>query len=123
MAKLTKEEREQAKERLRWEVRECAPDGTATLLIVCTGGSSSVLGQKAYFSVDVIGIRDARPRILACISWDIHVALGYRMAKAHTIMIPGCGDNRSHHIAIASDLAKLCQHPVQVEGDYRGVVR
>lgn len=121
MPKFTKEEREQAKQRLRDMCRECAPDGTATLLIVHTGGRPSSNGRSDYFNVEVLNIYQGRPAISAWLNRNLHMALGYRMAKDGALMVPGCGYNKAHHIA--SDLAHLCQHPVQVEGSYRGVVR
>lgn len=124
MDKFTKEEREQAKERLRAMCRECAPDGASTLLIACTGSRPSFIvadDRSDCFSVEVLTIHQGRPVITGRLNHPLHVALGYRQSKDGSVEVPGYGYSKAHHIA--SEIASLCGHPVQVNGSYQGVVR
>jgi len=114
---MTKKQREatEAWERIADSIRDCGPEGKATLLIQSVGRRPSSGGITELINVEVMRMgEDGRPEIAEWLSFNVAKAFGYRFNQAvEAISMGGYGYCRASEIA--SDLARKAGFAVRVQ--------
>lgn len=112
MSRVTKAEREDYAARLREHLRAAGPDGKATLHIQWASGGPTSSGRTDRYEVRLWESGDnGRPWPTLWLTRMVAYALGYRYNDRHeSVVLTGYGYSKSHQIA--SDLARLCGHPI-----------
>ncbi len=110
MARITKAERTEAIERLKGWLKDCGPDGSASLMISENWHGSST----PQVDVRILRARDdngGRPTLEEWLTFNVSKALGYRFSERNEcILMGGCGYSRTTELAMA--LTKACGHPL-----------
>ena len=114
--KARKAEQEDARTRLVEYLRQCGPNGTATLVVTWVGGRPTSTGRSDYYNVECYDTVDGRPTRTGWYNWLIALAGIYFLNKERdAVAVHGCGYSKPH--AIVSELARLCGHKLWVQAD------
>ena len=106
---------EEAKNNIRDAIRDCGPDGKATLEIISIERRPSSSGISDYIEVRVLRIGDdGRPAPVEWLTLNLCTAMGYRFnARREAISMGGYGYCRATQIA--DDITRTFGHPIRVE--------
>ena len=123
MAKVSKKEREQARQYLCEAVVDSKPTdhpdvpANGTVLVVWCSGEPTGTGRTDRYRVYAVTANQCEARDISRLVAKAH---GIRLNKDGLLIIAGCGFNKAHDIA--HTIAYQTGHPVRVSGDYSGVV-
>jgi hypothetical protein len=115
MAKLTKRDSTEAKERLREALKDCAPGKGASLEIRWTGGRPTSPGSTYRYGLNVWRIGDdGSPFCAEWLTWNAACACGWRFNESHESLSLG-GSEYPKTKEIAQCMADIAGHPIRVE--------
>lgn len=110
-----KADREEARQSLLGALKVCGPDMGGTLVITRMFGRPSSSGITEHLDIRVWQVgEDGSPAPTMWLTRLACRALGYRFNESHETLVMG-GYGYCRATQIASDLHKLCGHPLRVE--------
>jgi len=105
-------ERAEAREALLAPLRDCGPEGNATLEILCSSSEASSTGRTERIEIRVLRATDedgGRPRHAEWLTRNVARALGWRYSERHEALLMG-GYGYCRATQVAEALARLVGH-------------